>query len=105
MRVFFFFQAEDGIRDLTVTGVQTCALPIFADSEFVGDLLWQRTLSLLFEGHRYPDYRRFGRLAELSTLGQDGLALFTVAVSSVLPSQECDARARVGNPGGIPLSC
>src|SRR2546430_10831176 len=26
--VVFFFQAEDGIRDLTVTGVQTCALPI-----------------------------------------------------------------------------
>src|SRR2546430_4537311 len=26
----FFFQAEDGIRDLTVTGVQTCALPIYA---------------------------------------------------------------------------
>src|SRR5256886_2979665 len=26
----FFFQAEDGIRDLTVTGVQTCALPIIA---------------------------------------------------------------------------
>src|SRR2546430_3426437 len=29
-RSFFFFQAEDGIRDLTVTGVQTCALPISA---------------------------------------------------------------------------
>src|SRR6267143_4444182 len=27
--VFFFFQAEDGIRDGTVTGVQTCALPIY----------------------------------------------------------------------------
>src|SRR5437764_4477720 len=27
---FFFFQAEDGIRDTSVTGVQTCALPIFA---------------------------------------------------------------------------
>src|SRR2546430_4086242 len=27
----FFFQAEDGIRDLTVTGVQTCALPILAE--------------------------------------------------------------------------
>src|SRR5205807_2901804 len=26
---FFFFQAEDGIRDYKVTGVQTCALPIF----------------------------------------------------------------------------
>src|SRR6266498_2297121 len=28
---FFFFQAEDGIRDADVTGVQTCALPIFGD--------------------------------------------------------------------------
>src|SRR6266852_7370842 len=28
MCFFFFFQAEDGIRDATVTGVQTCALPI-----------------------------------------------------------------------------
>src|SRR5690606_40159904 len=27
---FFFFQAEDGIRDFHVTGVQTCALPIWA---------------------------------------------------------------------------
>src|SRR2546426_3606012 len=27
--VFFFFQAEDGIRDYKVTGVQTCALPIY----------------------------------------------------------------------------
>src|SRR3989449_7487195 len=26
---FFFFQAEDGIRDVAVTGVQTCALPIY----------------------------------------------------------------------------
>src|SRR2546430_4048053 len=30
---FFFFQAEDGIRDLTVTGVQTCALPISGSSQ------------------------------------------------------------------------
>src|SRR3712207_7595794 len=29
VRFFFFFQAEDGIRDIGVTGVQTCALPIF----------------------------------------------------------------------------
>src|SRR2546430_12615538 len=39
---FFFFQAEDGIRDLTVTGVQTCALPIFADS-----------VELTMRGHAY----------------------------------------------------
>src|SRR5256886_16950478 len=31
--LFFFFQAEDGIRDLTVTGVQTCALPISVGRE------------------------------------------------------------------------
>src|SRR2546429_5156060 len=29
MKCFFFFQAEDGIRDVAVTGVQTCALPIY----------------------------------------------------------------------------
>src|SRR5437762_7546351 len=29
---FFFFQAEDGIRDTSVTGVQTCALPISSQS-------------------------------------------------------------------------
>src|SRR2546429_7334235 len=29
---FFFFQAEDGIRDVAVTGVQTCALPIYLGS-------------------------------------------------------------------------
>src|SRR2546422_214031 len=31
MCAFFFFQAEDGIRDVAVTGVQTCALPISRD--------------------------------------------------------------------------
>src|SRR5437588_6249440 len=31
--VFFFFQAEDGIRDHCVTGVQTCALPICASAQ------------------------------------------------------------------------
>src|SRR3712207_7453765 len=30
MILLFFFQAEDGIRDIGVTGVQTCALPIFS---------------------------------------------------------------------------
>src|SRR5256885_10446824 len=30
--LFFFFQAEDGIRDYKVTGVQTCALPIYVES-------------------------------------------------------------------------
>src|SRR2546429_5291406 len=35
--LFFFFQAEDGIRDVAVTGVQTCALPIFVDADVPSD--------------------------------------------------------------------
>src|SRR2546422_8592053 len=31
---FFFFQAEDGIRDVAVTGVQTCALPIWSYRQY-----------------------------------------------------------------------
>src|SRR5205085_9465356 len=36
---FFFFQAEDGIRDLTVTGVQTCALPILHRKDSPQDIV------------------------------------------------------------------
>src|SRR2546422_9286986 len=38
---FFFFQAEDGIRDVAVTGVQTCALPICPVSPVIN---WKRTV-------------------------------------------------------------
>src|SRR5437773_9491468 len=38
---FFFFQAEDGIRDRDVTGVQTCALPIYPQpSQVLKDLIF-----------------------------------------------------------------
>src|SRR5690606_40072823 len=40
-RQFFFFQAEDGIRDFHVTGVQTCALPIFTTGALVEHALQQ----------------------------------------------------------------
>src|SRR3712207_7386095 len=39
--MFFFFQAEDGIRDIGVTGVQTCALPISRPYWFVLDQPWR----------------------------------------------------------------
>src|SRR2546427_12926551 len=39
---FFFFQAEDGIRDLTVTGVQTCALPILFGAFSIAAALAER---------------------------------------------------------------
>src|SRR6266511_5300995 len=41
MSIFFFFQAEDGIRDFHVTGVQTCALPILCLADVPkGALAW-----------------------------------------------------------------
>ena len=44
MNCVFFFQAEDGIRDYDVTGVQTCALPIFGGAEKHGNRRLQRRL-------------------------------------------------------------
>src|SRR2546430_3822954 len=55
--LYFFFQAEDGIRDLTVTGVQTCALPIW---------------NWLFFGHQRSDCDFF-YADELNALKTSGL--------------------------------
>src|SRR2546429_7392292 len=49
--VFFFFQAEDGIRDVAVTGVQTCALPILFSE---GLQLRNRTGSMRQQTKEYP---------------------------------------------------
>src|SRR5256886_7883171 len=60
---FFFFQAEDGIRDLTVTGVQTCALPIWVWRCFV--IAWRVTplprLSRVIESGPSADRRPSSR--------------------------------------------
>src|SRR2546426_632387 len=49
MDVFFFFQAEDGIRDYKVTGVQTCALPILVRADGHDQLLGREGLELVCE--------------------------------------------------------
>src|SRR2546429_3152698 len=56
--LFFFFQAEDGIRDVAVTGVQTCALPISSVSHEAGNYgprLIQLGLGIL-NGQTVPPY-------------------------------------------------
>src|SRR5258707_9586254 len=58
---FFFFQAEDGIRDIGVTGVQTCALPIFLRSGRNLEGTWSdvnggRPLSACFAARRTPNW-------------------------------------------------
>src|SRR2546430_1768529 len=57
--VFFFFQAEDGIRDLTVTGVQTCALPILVLNVHEFRRVREKYGVLAFSGETAPaDERR-----------------------------------------------
>src|SRR2546425_6026267 len=80
---FFFFQAEDGIRDKLVTGVQTCALPIWgglaratgleegALDTALDELEWQRWLAA--EGRGYSFVARIVRdvvARDLVTEGQ-----------------------------------
>src|SRR2546421_4226671 len=60
---FFFFQAEDGIRDLIVTGVQTCALPICGRSAAA-----RRDAS--GRGHAAGSLRRRGQASEGGRAGR-----------------------------------
>src|SRR2546427_6586414 len=70
---FFFFQAEDGIRDLTVTGVQTCALPISQAEVTVAKA--EARLAVL-----QKQYVSLERRLELAT--RDALAAFMAQLST-----------------------
>jgi hypothetical protein len=61
-----------------------------SESAFIDELLYERRWSLLFEGHRWVDARRFGRLEQLPK----DLASHVVAVQLPVPQAECLARAR-----------
>src|SRR6476661_8999277 len=60
---FFVFQAEDGIRDSSVTGVQTCALPIFlaADVEDLGAGPGRAGSDVEQQGRGRSEERRVGK--------------------------------------------
>src|SRR2546428_1319318 len=67
---FFFFQAEDGIRDLIVTGVQTCALPISCFNRYTfGEAVAEVIEFQSSEGEpvetSVDDWRRFAARASL----------------------------------------
>src|SRR3989441_7798470 len=63
--MFFFFQAEDGIRDKLVTGVQTCALPIFAlHGLLLGRALVDYYADPAFGKEQWADVARFVRATE-----------------------------------------
>src|SRR5687767_15305400 len=104
---FFFFQAEDGIRDKLVTGVQTCALPIYSP------------MPIRIRGARHGDidgraavaHRRLQREREVASLdervivrrrdedlaGLDGLLILDLADSQVrvILEKSCEQGVRV----------
>src|SRR5207249_8576091 len=76
----FFFQAEDGIRDRNVTGVQTCALPI--------SLTVQRFCPLMKEGNVTLSSKEQRRLLVLNQLGSGGLSSQAAAVLAGLSERQ-----------------
>src|SRR5438093_2923633 len=104
--LFFFFQAEDGIRDWSVTGVQTCALPIYLGlralgpcNEVVEGLEWLR------RGGRAPHERRMRRQAderdrlEVGAVGPGRRETERLELRRDVLSRE----AAAARPGGTPL--
>src|SRR5256885_3137657 len=81
----FFFQAEDGIRDYKVTGVQTCALPIFRKHLRAQEVGLENRLPCIYlvdsggvflplQAEVFPDKEHFGRIfhnqARMSEIGR-----------------------------------
>src|SRR5688572_32932305 len=83
LTVFFFFQAEDGIRDLTVTGVQTCALPIY---ELLGRL----------QGVRRPPRRRGVHLVQRQARPHLGVRAGREGAVPARPAPRRSEERRVG---------
>src|SRR2546425_7164973 len=94
---FFFFQAEDGIRDKLVTGVQTCALPIYLDqvAQLEEHRLPDRPV-LLPLPDRQPGLRRAASLPLRE--GEEGVR----AVSDRRPRPSLDGAERVAGEPVLP---
>src|SRR5687767_15232403 len=73
--VFFFFQAEDGIRDKLVTGVQTCALPIcsicYSEDERISGGHQTREGLLRYAHHTIPHHTHHPHMRYISYIRSD----------------------------------
>src|SRR5690606_39811794 len=84
---FFFFQAEDGIRDFHVTGVQTCALPISPSERGLGRRLPRRSGSVRHDPRSEPTRQVVGRGS-----GRQGVE--TVGKRDVMEARDWDEKYR-----------
>src|SRR5205809_4476999 len=94
---FFFFQAEDGIRDVAVTGVQTCALPILSRR-----LLWAPPRRLPKEATTRRPYGRVVWRAgnEVTWVVEHLTGDETSAAAAEVEIGRASCRERVGSWGG-----
>src|SRR5690606_40259111 len=97
--VFFFFQAEDGIRDFHVTGVQTCALPICNCDLLIIAVKTDpsqgaKGVSLVVAevSDDTPGFERGRLLKKIGQKGQDTTELFFDRSEERRVGKECSAR-------------
>lgn len=94
---WFTGDADGALSDInqvrTISGGLAGRGPFVDTDDFVTELLEQRRLSLLLQGHRWIDVRRFGRLASLPLSGPN----FGLTANQVIPQAECLARERTGD--------
>src|SRR2546430_1370717 len=108
----FFFQAEDGIRDLTVTGVQTCALPICAEAVAgdVDDVIDAAEDAIVTVGREHGAVRRIVRPVAPVLALRILVVLFVVLRDEALgvaPNGLHDARPGIAdaNVAGVSRTC
>src|SRR5438552_6927303 len=84
--IFFFFQAEDGIRDDLVTGVQTCALPILVKASLTGSIIGN--ILLVLGGAFLAGGIKFKRQQFNTTAARAQATLLTLAAIAMIRSEE-----------------
>jgi starch-binding outer membrane protein, SusD/RagB family len=85
-------------------GLAAIATPFANEKEFVDELLYNRRFSLLFEGHRWIDMRRFGRLDLLTIDLTSGANQHFIAPRLVVPQAECLARRNQTGALAVPAN-
>src|SRR5256885_7625082 len=89
---FFFFQAEDGIRDYKVTGVQTCALPIFIQLIALG-IAGSIGIWMFYVQHQFEDvYWEHGDKWDFKAAALEGSSFYKLRSEERRVGKECRSR-------------
>src|SRR2546430_5529308 len=104
MLFFFFFQAEDGIRDLTVTGVQTCALPISFAATVAAEQAAREAMNLgVRRVHVRVQGPGSGRESAIQALATAGLQIRSIRDVTPIPHNGCRPPQKRRGSGAAPF--